>query len=331
MTKFWIPLTAAAWIGFGSLRMPAGTPQWGFALEGNPVTTEQLAAVKENTGLGARWIVCFQQWPEDPSVKDFPRGSLNAITDLRAMPVITWEPMYYQKSDGAETMIAAEAIIQGKYDGYITNFARAAAAWGQPMVIRFAHEMNLSRYHWGSPKAAYGPASPERYRAMWRHVVTVFRQAKAINVRWAFCPNCESVPGAGNPAAAPWNTARAYYPGDDVVDLLGMDGYNWGDTQTPEKNGWRSSWRSFASTFGALQAELHTLAPAKPIVVFETASAATGGDKAQWLAELATTARAWDLAGVVWFEAKKEIDWRLRTGVAAEAIKPLKAGFGGAR
>jgi mannan endo-1,4-beta-mannosidase len=227
-----------------------------------------------------------------------------------------------------ETMIPADEITGGKYDAYITAFAREAAAWGKPLIIRFAHEMNLSRYHWGGTPAEYGPKSPARYQAIWRHVVAKFRGAGTKNVRWAFCPNIESIPGVGNPSAAPWNTPKAYYPGDAWVDVLGLDGYNWGDTQTPEKNGWRSSWRSFAALFSAPHAELKSLAPGKPIYVFETACAPTGGNKAAWIADLAATAGMWNLAGVVWFEANKEVDWRLATGVAVEKLEPLRRKFG---
>lgn len=302
-------------------------PKWGVALEGQPVREEQIAAVTKETTLRPALIVFFQQWPERPEQRDFPRTTLETIVASGAEPVITWEPMFYRAADGAESMISAEAILSGRYDPYLRDYAEAAAAWARPVWIRFAHEMNLSRYHWGTGADQYGPASPEKFRAMWRHVVDVFRQARANNVRWVFCPNCESVPGAGNPQAAPWNTASNYFPGRDYVDAFGMDGYNWGDTQTPAKNGWQSSWRGFDSIFTPLRQELQRLDPTKPVYVFETSSATSGGDKGRWLAEMTTTANAWQLAGVVWFEVRKEIDWRLRAGVDAAALTPLKRGF----
>ena len=306
-------------------------PGWGFALEGNPITSQQIAEVAAQTKLTPKLVVFFQQWPEDAAARGFPQSSLAAIAAAGADPVITWEPMYYRRQGGTETMIPAPEILAGKYDGYIESFARQAAHWGKPIIIRFAHEMNLGRYHWGGTAAEYGAASPERFRAMWRHVVDLFRRSGAANVRWAFCPNCESVPGVGNPAAAPWNTVQAYYPGSDYVDLLGVDGYNWGDTQTPERNGWRSSWRGFADTFGRIRSELQALAPGKPLYVFETASASTGGDKAAWLVEMSATAKSWQLAGVVWFEANKEVDWRLLTGVGPETLQPVRKTFSDGR
>lgn len=329
MSRLLAIVASCWWLTAGPVACSAASPRpaWGFALDGHPITGEALAALGGETGLRPRLIVFFQQWPENPAAQDFPKGSLEAIAAIGAEPVITWEPMFYRAADNAETMIPAAQVTDGAYDGYIMAYARAAAAWGKPMIIRFAHEMNLSRYHWGGTAAEYGPASPERFRAMWRHVVTRFRAAGATNVRWAFSPNCESIPGVGNPAAAPWNTARAYYPGDEFVDLLGMDGYNWGDTQTPEKHGWRSSWKSFAATFSAMHADLRALSPGKPIYVFETASAPTGGNKAAWIADMTATTAAWNLAGVVWFNVNKEVDWRLTAGVTAAALEPVRKGF----
>lgn len=306
---------------------PAAAPRWGVALDGYPITAARLDEVARETTLRPRLVAFFQQWPEDPAGRNFPAESLAAIAAAGAEPVITWEPMYYRRADGREVMISAEQITAGVYDGYLEDYARQAAAWGRPVILRFAHEMNLRRYHWGSDEAGYGPSSPDRYVRMWRHVVAVFRRAGAANVRWAFCPNAESVPGPGNAPDAGWNVARAYYPGDAWVDLLGMDGYNWGDTQVPERHGWRSHWRSAAETFGAIRRELTALAPGKPLLIMETACAPTGGSKAAWLAELAAVARDWKLDGVIWFQANKEVDWRLHPGLSAAELAAFRAAF----
>jgi beta-mannanase len=326
MRRLVLGVAGLAWLAAAGTAGCATAPAWGIALEGNPVSAAGIAAYRASTGLTPRYVVVFQQWPEDPATGEFPLASVEAISSTGAIPVLTWEPMYYRANDGAETMVPAGRVTGGAYDRYLERFARAASATGKPIFIRFAHEMNLNRYHWGGTAAEYGPQSPERFKAMWRHVVDVFRRLQVTNVQWVFCPNCESVPGAGDPAIT-WNRASAYYPGDGYVDVLGMDGYNWGDTQTPEKNGWRSSWRSFGDTFGALHAELKRLAPGKPIYVFETASAASGGDKRTWLADMARTAAAWSLSGVIWFEANKEVDWRLMTALPPRALEPLRGTF----
>src|SRR5256885_2213761 len=68
----------------------------------------------------------------------------------------------------------------------------------------------------------------------------------------------------GPPPAAPWNHWTHYSPGDAYVDWVGIDGYNWGTTQS-----W-SSWSSFASLVRPVYSDY---AGRKPIMIAETASA----------------------------------------------------------
>ena len=72
-------------------------------------------------------------------------------------------------------------------------------------------------------------------------------------------------------------------------------------------NGWVSKWRSFESIFAEPFQELRRIANGKPMAVFETGSAPEVGNKEEWILEALETARALQLAGVVWFEVNKEI------------------------
>lgn len=282
-----------------------GRFKWGIALDGYPITSDRLEKVEQETGVAADLIVFFMAWPEhghQPAV--FPLETLNAIHDYGAIPCLTWEPMYFK--DGAEHAISARAILSGKYDAYIASFARHTAQWNKPLIIRFAHEMNLSRYHWGGTAAEYGPDSPGLYKQMFRYVVKRFRENGANNVLWAFCPNAESVPHEA------WNTIEAYYPGCDFVDVLGIDGYNWGTTQNIEKHGWNSRWQTFGEIFGSAYAALRAMNRNKHLLIFETASVNVGGSQSQWLEDALKTSRAWDIDGMIWFHEDKENDWRLQ-------------------
>ncbi|NCC25880.1 MAG: endoglucanase [Deltaproteobacteria bacterium] len=298
-------------------------PFFGAALDGYPLTLERLHAVENDLGLTPSLIVFFLQWPATPETGHFPAETLRAVEEFGALPCLTWEPMYIQ--DGHEHAVLAQRILDGEYDPFLRDFARAAQTHGQPFLIRLAHEMNLSRYHWGTTAEAYGPESPGLYRRMFRHVVDIFRQKAADNVLFVFCPNAESVPHPVWTDHGAWNTASAYYPGHDVVDILGMDGYNWGTTQNRAEHGWDSSFRSFADIMGPIREELTILAPDKPLVVFETASTDRGGDKNLWIRDAVKAMKDWALAGFVWFEADKEVDWRLATGTDPSLIDFLKS------
>lgn len=296
-------------------------PPWlGVALDGYPLTGTRLEAVAGEVGRRPDLVVFFLQWPAEPEAGFFPWGSLDAIWETGAVPCLTWEPMVLK--DGEEQAVPWRRILEGDYDPYLVSFAEQAAAWGRPLVIRPAHEMNLVRYHWGTTRDAYGPESPAIYRRMFRYIVGVFDEAGADNVLWAFCPNAESVP------RVPWNRVSAYYPGDDCVDVLGMDGYNWGCTQTLEEHGWDSRWRSFREIFASLRSELRRLAPGKPLLVFETATVGRGAERRAWIREAGDALRAWGVRGVVWFQADKEQDWRLTTEEADLLVPHRPPGAG---
>lgn len=281
---------------------------WGFAVEGFPITKNSLKQLEKDTKMHSDMILFYLQWPalSSPTTESLV-GSLNAINEIGAIPCLSWEPMYYH--DKMETMIPYEQILKGLYDDYLISKALEIKSWGKPLIIRFAHEMNLSRYHWGVSKDEYGPGNPEIYIKMFRYVVDIFRKHHVDNVRWAFCPNVDSVPGA------PWNKASNYYPGDPYVDILGMDGYNW--DITPEIAAarhltWTKPWQSFEQIFQSLYMELKKLAPNKPVMVFETASVdRSGHQKSEWIKEALITAKKWNLLGIIWFEANKEEDWRI--------------------
>lgn len=297
-----------------------GSPFLGVALDGYPITEAHLKVVEREIGFMPQMVVFFLQWPPPENVKSaiFPEETLEAIWNSGAIPCLTWEPMYY--INGREMMVPYTSILEGSYDPYLLEFARRAREWKKPFLIRFAHEMNLDRYHWGTEKHSYGPDSPDIYKKMYHYVVNTFRKVGVRNVLWVFCPNAESVPNSSYDPDATWNRAANYYPGDAYVDILGIDGYNWGTTRTKEKHGWNSRWQTFEEIFAPTFSELRALAPNKPILIFETASVTEGGDKAFWIREAFKTADKWQIPGIVWFHVLKDNDWRIHSGVSRDDL-----------
>jgi len=301
-------------------------PFWGFALDGYPITEKQLDIIEQETGLSPQIVVFFLQWtPLEKVIRDnFLESSLETIWKRGAIPCLTWEPMYYK--DGQEIMVPYRKILNGDYDTYITEVAHRIRLWGKPLMIRFAHEMNINRYHWGTVKEDYGPDSPDIYKKMFQYVVTRFRNEGARNVLWVYCPNAESIPNISYNKEATWNTIQAYYPGDDFVDIIGMDGYNWGTSRMREKHGWQSRWQTFKEIFEPGYREVRRLSPHKPIFVFETASVHSGGDKLKWINDALATANEWKLHGIVWFQINKDNDWRIQSNVERSYISIVKQG-----
>ncbi|RYG72498.1 hypothetical protein EON80_04110, partial [bacterium] len=219
---------------------------------------------------------------------------------------ITWEPWHFANQNA----VKLADVASGKYDKYIDRFAASSRAFGGEVWIRFGHEMNGNWYPWCVTSTGQ---NPNVWKAAHRRVHDRFRAAGASNVRWIWCFNAEDVP------AAAWNDPFKTYPGNDYVDAVAIDGYNFGDTLA------HSRWQSFEQLFAAPYERLVKTIPNKPIFIAETGCASTGGDKVKWLREMDRSIRTRfpKVESVTWFEAAKEADWRMISsqGSAAEAKK----------
>lgn len=264
----------------------------------DPAKIDQFASL---VGAPPAIVMWYQDWAH-AGAREFAPLKLDAVVARGATPLITWEPWDYTGGT-AQPAFALRAIVGGAHDAYIRQWARDAAAWGQPFYLRFAQEMNADWYPW-SP-GVNGNTSAE-YVASWRHVVDIFRQEGTTNVRWVWSPN----------VAYPGSTPFAQvYPGDAYVDWVGLDGYNWGTSQS-----W-SRWAALATVFGASYDALTALT-SKPLLIAETASAKAGGDKAKWITQGLLTdlpARFPRVRAVVWFHENKETDWRVNSSSRALA------------
>jgi beta-mannanase len=212
---------------------------------------------------------------------------------------ITWEPWHFENPDA----IKLTDIIAGKHDPYIDSWANAAKSFGSEVWIRWGHEFNGNWYPWSVSANGH---NPQLYVKAFRHIHDRFTRAGAFNVRWVWCVNAENVPQSD------WNDPRRAYPGDAYVDMIAMDGYNFGSTLP------HSRWQSFAEIYDAPYELLTKAYPGKPLMIGEVASATTGGDKAAWIREMdkALRSRFHRVQGVVWFEAQKEADWRMTSSPA---------------
>jgi beta-mannanase len=246
-------------------------------------------------------VMWYQDW-EHPGKREFDPAKLDGVTARGAMPMITWEP-WDATAGPNQPAYSLGTIIAGAHDPYIHAWAQGAAAWGKPLYLKFAHEMNGDWYPWA---ANANGNSAAQYIAMWQHVRAIFQQEGAANVRWVWSPNIAF------PGSTPF---RALYPGDDAVDWVGLDGYNFGASQS-----W-SQWTDLAGTFGPSYDSLARIA-SKPMLIGETASSEVGGDKAAWISQGLLTdlpARFPRLRAVVWFDESKETDWRANSSDATLA------------
>jgi len=222
----------------------------------------------------------FVAWDEQ-----FPNAGHRLDRAAGRTPLIAW--------DGRSDL---GAIRSGQWDALLQQRAHECRAFGAPLYLRWAAEFN------GDWNPCYGRGRD--FVAAWRHMVGVFRANGADNVRWVWCPI------ALEQRYRPAEDWRDYYPGDRFVDLVGMDGYNWGTTRS-----W-SRWQSFAAIFGPLYADY---AGRKPIMVCEIGSAEAGGEKSEWIRSMGASlaGRFSGVRALVLFHANKETDWRVSSSDSA--------------
>jgi len=242
-------------------------------------------------------------WYEDWAHHGFDPALMQAVAARGAMPLVTWDPWDWSGDPINQPAYSLSTIAAGSHDDYVRQWAQGAAAWGRPLYLRFAPEMNGV---WAPWEAWVNGNTPGDYVAAWRHVVTVVRQQGATNVRWVWCPNV---------IASDALTFAPFYPGDAYVDWVGLDGYNGGTALL--WGGWLSVSQIFGLSYGVL-----TALTSKPVMIGETASAEAGGDKAAWITQGLLTdlpAQFPTVRALVWFDAVKETDWRINSSPAALA------------
>jgi hypothetical protein len=148
----------------------------------------------------------------------------------------------------------------------------------------------------GNAKASY-VVSPSDFIAAWDHIRAIFAAHGATNAVWVWCPNA---------SAFATGKAQTYYPGDDQVDWVCADGYNW----YPDSG---RTYESFESKFTAFND--WAVSQGKPAMVGEYASQEMEtGRRAQWIndARTALETRLTGILAVNWFHALTSThDWRL--------------------
>ena len=184
---------------------------------------------------------------------------------------------------------------------------------GAPLFLRFAHEMNGNWYPWDGEHNGATAEAATKYKNAWMYIYNVREQVGATNVTLVWCPNNTSVPSAA------WNEIANYYPGDQYVDWIGMDGYNWGSSQ----------WQDFFSVFNSVYSTLTSLTQ-KPLMIGEFSSSEQGGSKADWITDAFAQFEAnYPRVKVFcWFNIDKERDWRVNSSSTAEAAFKQAVGDG---
>ena len=217
--------------------------------------------------------------------------------------VVTWMANGY----------GAQDLVDGMADSYIRDYAKGVKNYGEEIWLRPLHEANGDWYDWGVGKDGAGNTDANVAKAF-RHIVNIFREENVTNVKWVWTTNASNA-GKGS-------TLTGNYPGDEYVDYISIDGYNWGKCQS-----W-SNWQTFSQVFKKAYDALAKID--KPLFIAEISSSELGGNKAEWITDMFEHF-ATDFSrvfAVMWFSQSKEAnegDWALNTSQAA--VDAWKAGI----
>jgi hypothetical protein len=289
----------------------ARTPSFGAWTPSDPYHGDTSGArdLQAATGRHVDIVHWYQSWGGGAWISSVQQHAIAAVTREGRTPMLTWEPW----SPGAGTAQPAyrlARIADGSFDDYITSWAVGLRAVGAVAYLRPMHEFNADWYPWGG---RVNGNSAAQFVQAWRHIVDIFRAAGASNVRFVWSPLNVDVPAS--------NKLESYYPGDAYVDVLAIDGYNWG-AGTPQFGGWQTFSQVFRPAYDRLRA-----LGRQPIWIAEVATSTDGGDKTRWIRDMFARASAMRrIKAIVWFNEDKERDWRAApTPQIAAAFAPVAA------
>jgi hypothetical protein len=207
-------------------------------------------------------ITSFYQAWGDGAQHELPRSVLDSLREGGYLPMITWEPWLgaFDAYRGQNPPGSLRIIASGAFDAYITRWARDAVRHGHPFLLRLAHEPTNPLYGW----APSYDNSAEDYRAFWAHVHRIFREQGARNVLFVWTPY-----GLDE---------RAFYPGSERVDWIGLDVFNFGNLSE------QAVWLDFYTLTKLAYDAYRDLG--RPLMIAEVATSARGGNKSDWIRDM---------------------------------------------
>lgn len=229
-----------------------------------------------------------------------------------------WSKGYISFVNVNSTATAFE-IANGNYDAQLMNMADVYHNWislggGRKAILAPLPEMNGVNSN-GKPWATYG-GDPINFKVAYSRILNIFSQ-KGINssdVWWSFSPNGWSIEG---------HEFEKYYPGDELVDVIGFSSYNYGYCYVAIP--WER-WENFDTLYQPYLARIYDMAPTKPIIISQTGTTAQYTKtsnfnvdmKNQWLRfNYEYISNQPQVLGILYYDFDQrnwECDWRITSG-----------------
>ncbi|KAF2519575.1 beta-mannosidase [Flavobacterium salilacus subsp. salilacus] len=186
----------------------------------------------QNTGEPSNWFYQQEQQITAHAIEAYDKGMVNIFAWHIREPY-EGEHFYTSEMTDFQKQNAFASILPGgeNHDYYKSKLDKVADVLNNlkgsdnkliPVIFRPWHEFDGSWFWWGADYC-----TPQQYKEAWQFTVEYLRDTKNVhNVLYAFSPDNS------------YSTDTQYlsrYPGDEYIDLLGMD--NYGDFANGSANG----------------------------------------------------------------------------------------------
>lgn len=284
-----------------------------------PESARAFEALEHKLGTKLRILSGFVDWDY---VFGEPRDVALAQGGERIL-LYSWEP-HCKPSDPSDCITLAD-VASGQQDAYLLRIVESMRRFPHTIYVRPWGEMNAEWSAWqpGSGKPRAG--TPEEFVRAWRHVRELFRQHGVDNLKFVF-----------NPDALDDETSVSIakiWPGAEYVDVLGIDGYNWGNG-APGSFG---RWESFEEIFARMYGVLTGLHPSAPVWICEYGSKepqkADGNqvrpaprdpqhNKGAWIEEMMSSTAFPRVTALVAFNVNRGRDFRFES--SADSLRAIR-------
>lgn len=181
------------------------------------------------------------------------------------------------------TGFSLDSIINGSQDSVIVDFGNKICP--NSYIAPF-HEMNGN---WSEWDGAHNP--PAKIIAAWIRIHNLLGN----KVKYALVFNSDNVPTSAG------NIPASYYPGDSFVDIVGVDGFDWGGL-------------SFITAINPNYTVVKSFG--KPVWVTSTGTKQSSS-QAAWIKDAINQAKANNIGGLLYFSAKDGTNYTLNAAALA--------------
>lgn len=255
--------------------------RWG-AYTGHSVTEKK--DFESRVGHKMDYVAVFVHWGNE---REFPSEMAQEAKANGQKLVIFWEAKDYSVERFDDERFSYQAILRGDWDSYLTSFKDSAKAAQLPVILIPFEEMNGN---WSPWAITLNGNSPDLHKQAYKKIAQIFQDAPNVQMGWTV--NNDSVPNV------PENTIAGLYPGNEWVDVIGIDGFNFDDP-----------WQTPPVVFDRVLNQVKGFG--KPIILTSIGTA-EGDKKAPWISELGVLlSQHPEVRGFIWFNEDKEKDWRV--------------------